>query len=83
MDKYKYKTQGVCSREIYFKIENDKVEDVKFTEGCSGNLNGIGKLVEGMKVDEVIEKLSGIKCGRKETSCPDQLAKALVKAKKS
>ncbi len=72
-----YVPKGVCSRQIQFKIDGDIVRDVKFTGGCHGNLQGIAKLVEGMKVDEVIQKLEGINCNGKGTSCPDQLAKAL------
>lgn len=76
-----YKTTGTCSRNIFFEInENDKtVHDVHFEGGCNGNLQGIGKLVEGMTVEEVIKRLDGIKCGSKNTSCPDQLAAALKK----
>ncbi|MBQ1904457.1 MAG: TIGR03905 family TSCPD domain-containing protein [Ruminococcus sp.] len=72
-----YVPKGVCSRQIQFKIDGDVVRDVKYTGGCNGNLQGIAKLVEGMKVDEVIQKLEGINCNGKGTSCPDQLAKAL------
>lgn len=72
-----YKTKGVCSSSISFSIENNILKDVKFTGGCPGNLEGIGKLVEGMPVSEVIKRLKGIRCGRKTTSCPDQLTKAL------
>ena len=79
MQHYTYKTQGTCSKEISFDIENGKVYHVSFLGGCSGNLQGIAKLVEGMPVSEVIERLSNIKCGFKQTSCPDQLASALKK----
>ena len=72
-----YTPKGVCSRQIQFKLDGDVVRDVKYTGGCNGNLQGISKLVEGMKIDEVIEKLEGINCNGKGTSCPDQLAKAL------
>ncbi|MEE1002856.1 MAG: TIGR03905 family TSCPD domain-containing protein [Acutalibacteraceae bacterium] len=78
---YTYKTQGTCSREISFEVEDGKVKNVSFFGGCNGNLKGIGSLVEGMEVDEVIKKLEGIKCGFKQTSCPDQLAKALKEIK--
>lgn len=74
---YTYRTKGTCSRSIRFDIEDGKVKNVRFEGGCNGNLQGIGKLVEGMSVDEVIEKLDGIRCGFKSTSCPDQLANAL------
>lgn len=72
-----YKTSGVCSQSINYEIKDGKVYNVSFTGGCNGNLKGIGKLVEGMPVDEVVSKLKGITCGFKRTSCPDQLAKAL------
>ena len=80
MKHYTYIPEGVCSIQIDFDIEDGVLYNVKYIRGCNGNLQGIGKLVEGMKVEEVIEKLKGIKCGIKETSCPDQLARALEKA---
>ena len=73
----RYKTTGTCSAAIDFEVEDGRVKEVKFIGGCSGNTQGISKLVEGMMVDEVISRLEGIKCGFKATSCPDQLAKAL------
>lgn len=73
----KYKTHGVCSREINFEVENNKLVQVQFEGGCSGNTQGVARLVEGMDVDEAIRKLEGIQCGYRPTSCPDQLAKAL------
>lgn len=73
---YSYKTHGVCSRQIDFDIINGKVYNVKFYGGCTGNTTGVSKLVEGMKVEDVINRLEGIKC-RPTTSCPDQLAQAL------
>lgn len=76
---YTYTTEKVCSRMITFDLENNIVRNVKFTGGCHGNLQGISKLVEGMDINEVINKLKGIKCKDKETSCPDQLARALEK----
>ncbi|MBR5022161.1 MAG: TIGR03905 family TSCPD domain-containing protein [Oscillospiraceae bacterium] len=78
---FESKTKGTCSQRIFFRIEDGKVYDVEFLGGCNGNLQGIGKLVEGMEVDEVISRLEGIHCGMKPTSCPDQLANALRKAK--
>lgn len=78
---YSYTTKGTCSKQIDFDIENGKVKNVKYTGGCNGNLKGIGALVEGMDVDEAIERLKGIKCGPKNTSCPDQLAAALEQYK--
>lgn len=81
--KYTYKTNGTCSRLIEFEIEDDKIKNVTFQGGCNGNLKGIGSLTEGMSVDEVIERLQGIRCGFKNTSCPDQLAEALKEYKNS
>lgn len=78
---FECKTKGTCSQRIYFRIEDGKVYDVEFLGGCNGNLQGIGKLVEGMELDEVIQRLDGIRCGMKPTSCPDQLAAALKRAK--
>ncbi len=72
-----YKTSGTCSQAINFDIVDGKLTGVKFIGGCNGNTQGICRLVEGMPVTEVIERLEGIKCGFKETSCPDQLARAL------
>ena len=72
-----YKTHGTCSTRIYFDIEDGKVHNVRFDNGCNGNLSGIGKLVEGMDAQDVIAKLEGTRCGRNETSCPDQLARAM------
>lgn len=76
---YEYKTSGTCSRSIRFTVEDGKVSAVRFEGGCSGNLQGIAALVEGMDKDEVIRRVRGIKCGFKPTSCPDQLARALEK----
>lgn len=73
-----YTPQGVCSRLINIEVEDGIVQDVEFIGGCNGNLKGIGALVKGMKVEDVIERLENIKCGFKNTSCPDQLAKALT-----
>ena len=78
---FTYKTSGVCAQTIFVEIVDDVVQSVKFTGGCNGNLQGISSLVKGMSVDEVIEKLSNIRCGFKNTSCPDQLAKALKQYK--
>ncbi len=72
-----YKTSGVCSREISFDIVDGKLYNVSYVGGCNGNLKGIGKLVEGLSVTDVIAKLEGIQCGGKPTSCPDQLSRAL------
>ena len=80
---YSYKTKGTCSREITFSVEDGKVKNVSFYGGCNGNLKGIGALVEGMDIDEVITRVEGITCGMKATSCPDQLAQALKAAKEA
>lgn len=76
-----YKTKSTCSSEINFDVVDDKVRNVSYTGGCSGNLKAIGKLVEGKKVDEVINLLEGINCGSRGTSCSDQLASALKEYK--
>ena len=73
---YTYKTSGTCSRAIEFDVNDGIIGNVKFEGGCNGNLKGIGKLVEGMRVEDVAAKLKGIQCGPRSTSCPDQLAKA-------
>jgi uncharacterized protein (TIGR03905 family) len=75
--KYEFTPHGVCSQKIYLDVENGIVEDVVFLGGCNGNLKGISALVKGMPIEDVIKRLSGIKCGMKSTSCPDQLACAL------
>lgn len=80
---YNYQTKGVCSRSISFEIDDNIVTNVKFVGGCNGNLQGVSKLVEGLSVDEIEEKLSGINCNGKGTSCPDQLAKAVREAYKA
>jgi len=79
--KFTYRTNGVCSRSIDIEIEDDIVKNVSFFGGCNGNLKGIGQLVKDMPVDAVIEKLKDIKCGFKNTSCPAQLAEALISYK--
>ena len=78
---FTYRTKGTCSREISFEINDGKVSNVRFYGGCNGNLKGIGALVEGMDIDDVIARVEGICCGPKSTSCPDQLAQALKAAK--
>lgn len=75
-----YKTHCVCSSAIEFEVKDGKVTGVRFVGGCSGNTQGVARLVEGMDVHEAISRLEGIKCGFKPTSCPDQLAKALKEA---
>lgn len=73
---YRYKTHGTCSQQILIETDGDIIKDVQFVGGCTGNTQGVARLVKGMKVDEVIERLKGIQC-RGGTSCPDQLAAAL------
>ena len=77
---FSYKTRGVCSQYINFELKDGIVTNVQFLGGCNGNLKGIGALVEGMKAEDVIARVEGIKCGMKATSCPDQLAQALKEA---
>ena len=72
-----YKTKGVCSREINFEVEDNKVKNVQFVGGCSGNTQGVARLIDGMDIDEAISRIEGIQCGFRPTSCPDQLAQAL------
>ncbi|MBE6633725.1 MAG: TIGR03905 family TSCPD domain-containing protein [Ruminococcaceae bacterium] len=77
MEKFTYKTKGVCSSAIDITIENDVILEVRYHGGCSGNTQGVAALVAGMTVEEAIRRLSGIRCGFKSTSCPDQLSLAL------
>jgi uncharacterized protein (TIGR03905 family) len=77
MINFVYQTKGVCSRAIEISIDGDVIQSVKYNGGCSGNTQGVAALVAGMTVDEAIRRLSGIRCGFKSTSCPDQLANAL------
>lgn len=72
-----YKTTGVCCQEITFEVEENIIQKVYFKGGCSGNTQGLSKLLEGMDVDDVIKRLEGTKCGNRATSCPDQLSRAL------
>ncbi|MBP5623338.1 MAG: TIGR03905 family TSCPD domain-containing protein [Lachnospiraceae bacterium] len=76
-----YTPKGICAVAIDFEVEEGKVKDVKFTGGCDGNHKGLNALIKGMSVDEAIERLSGITCGPRPTSCPDQLAQALKEYK--
>lgn len=78
--RYTYRTQGVCAREISFDINNNIITNVQFIGGCNGNLKAISKLVEGMTVEEIENKLKGNTCGFKQTSCADQLAIAVKQA---
>ena len=77
---YNYRPSGVCTKNISFDIEDGIVKNVKFTGGCAGNTQGLAKMCEGRKAEDVAELLAGIKCGFKATSCPDQLAKAVLAA---
>ncbi len=76
-----YKPRNVCSREIHFDVENNIITHVEFVGGCSGNTQGVSRLIEGMDIDEAIRRLDGIHCGPRPTSCPDQLARALKEYK--
>ena len=78
---FSYAPRGVCSRLITVTVENDIIQNVTYTGGCSGNTQGVAALVKGMTVDETVSRLRGIRCGFKQTSCPDQLALALIKFK--
>lgn len=80
---YKYRTSGTCSRSITLELDGNIVKKVSFEGGCNGNLNGISAIVKGMKAQDVIDRFSGIRCGFKSTSCPDQLARALTQALKT
>lgn len=75
-----YTPRGVCSRHISIELENGVIEQVKVTGGCSGNLQGLSSLLRGMKAEEAVHRLEGIRCGMKPTSCPDQIARALKSA---
>lgn len=77
-----YKTKGTCSSAIEFEIEDGILKDIHFVGGCQGNTTGVAALAKGLPIDEVIERLDGIQCGFRGTSCPDQLSKALIEFKK-
>ena len=77
MEHITYRTQGVCSRAIEIDVENEIIQKVTFHGGCAGNTQGVAALLIGMNVNDAIQRLSGIRCGFKSTSCPDQLSKAL------
>jgi uncharacterized protein (TIGR03905 family) len=80
---YEYTTQGTCSSKIKFDIRDNKVHNLSFTNGCDGNLKGISLLAEGMEAADLIKRFKGLRCGSKNTSCPDQLARALERAVKA
>ena len=77
---YTYKTSGTCSTQIDFELDGNVIHNVRFTGGCNGNLKAVSSLVEGQTVENVVERLAGIKCGFKNTSCGDQLSTALLEA---
>ena len=79
MERIIYNTVGTCSKQIIIELEDDIIQNIEFIGGCNGTLQGLDKLARGMKIQDVIERLKGIRCGAKATSCPDQLAVALVK----
>ena len=83
MERFSYTPSGVCSRQIDFEVEDNVIRSVRFSGGCAGNTQGVAALLVGMTVDEAIERLSGIRCGFKPTSCPDQLAQALRQYKEA
>jgi uncharacterized protein (TIGR03905 family) len=78
--KHFYKTKNTCSTSITFEIDGGKVRNIAFTDGCNGNLKGVAALADGMDAQELVKKLKGMRCGRKQTSCPDQLATAVEQA---
>ncbi|MCL2058281.1 MAG: TIGR03905 family TSCPD domain-containing protein [Oscillospiraceae bacterium] len=79
--KHEYKTKGTCSSKITFDLGDDKkISNIRFTDGCNGNLNGISALADGMDAETLVSKFKGTRCGRKKTSCPDQLATAIEEA---
>lgn len=80
MQEFSYRTSGVCSRQIDIVLDGETIVDVRFVGGCAGNTAGVAALAKGMRASDAIERLRGIRCGFKPTSCPDQLAKALVEA---
>lgn len=80
MKEFSYRTQGVCARQIDFTLDGDVIVNVKFIGGCAGNTAGVASLIAGMRVEDAIGRLRGIRCGFKSTSCPDQLATALAEA---
>ena len=77
VDVVQYKPKGVCAKMMQFRIKDNIIQDVEFVGGCNGNLSGIGILVKGMNINDIIPKLSGLPCGSRPTSCPDQLTKGL------
>ena len=79
--RFQYRPRGVCSQLMDIEVEDGRILDVKITGGCSGNLQGISRLLKGMGVDDAIERMEGIRCGMKRSSCPDQLAQALKQVK--
>lgn len=81
MEQFEYRPLGVCSKKMIFTIDNDIIKDIKVIGGCPGNLLGINALVKDRNIDDVISKLSGIKCAARPTSCPDQIAEALKEYK--
>jgi uncharacterized protein (TIGR03905 family) len=77
---FEYKTHGTCSTKIRFDIQDGKIRSLSFEDGCDGNLKALGILVEGMEAEALVTRLKGIRCGRRETSCADQLARAVAQA---
>ncbi len=83
MKEFDYQPVGVCSRHMHFEVEGGTLKNFEVEGGCNGNLKGIKSLIQGMKLDDIIEKLQGIDCRGKGTSCPDQIAQALMKSKEA
>lgn len=83
MEHIRYIPHGVCSRVIDIDLDGDIIRKVRFTGGCSGNTQGVAALIEGMSVEEAVRRLTGIHCGPRPTSCPDQLAKALTEGERT
>lgn len=83
MNKFTFTPRGVCSRQIKIELDGNVIKKVDFVGGCAGNTQGVARLVEGMTVQDAVSRLEGIECGMKTTSCPDQLAKALIEAVRS
>ncbi len=83
MNKFTYKTKGVCSQTMTFTMDNETIKEVKIVGGCAGNLLGISNIIKNKTVDEVIQSFQGVPCGTKKTSCPDQIAQALKEYKAS
>lgn len=83
METFVYKPKGVCAREMRFEMDGDIIQNVTIVGGCAGNLLGISRILRGKHIDEVLDSFEGVRCGGKQTSCPDQIAKALKEYRKT